>query len=161
MLGTRVVEAPNGVRWRIGRRWISRPLPRWRRVGTGDAASEAAWSLPDIGAVEDLPAAVMIGVGAIVFAVVLIPLLLFGVELIIAGLLIASGILARAFLGRGWVVRATPAGGEDRALAWRVSGLRRSARLIDEVAASLARGIQPLPAEAAETLLTEMPAPTR
>jgi hypothetical protein len=90
-----------------------------------------------------------------VFAVVLIPLLLFGVELISVGLLIALGILGRGLLRRPWVVRATPTSGQDRALAWKVVGFRHTARVIEEVAASLSNGLPPTPAEAAEALLTE------
>lgn len=155
-LGNRVVETPDGVQWRIGRLWIGRPLPRWRRVRLGDAGSEAAWMIPisDGGSPEDLAAGVVILVGAVVFAVVLIPLLLFGIELIIVGVLVAAGILSRALLARPWVVRATPASGHDRALAWRVSGLRRSGRVIDEVAAALVAGLAPAPSEA-ESLLGE------
>jgi hypothetical protein len=39
------------------------------------------------------------------WSVVVIPLLLFGIELLIVGLLIAAGILSRGLLGRPWVVR--------------------------------------------------------
>lgn len=153
-LRTRVVETPGGVKWRIGRLWAGRRLPRWRRVRLGDAGAEAAWSLPipDGGSPEDLAAGVVILVGAVVFAVVLIPLLLFGIELIILGLLVAAGILGRALLARPWVVRAIPASGHDAALGWKVTGLRRSGRVIDEVAAALTSGLPPAPAEAAETL---------
>ena len=124
------------MKWRIGRLWAGRRLPRWRRVRLGDAGAEAAWSLPipDGGSPEDLAAGVVILVGAVVFAVVLIPLLLFGIELIILGLLVAAGILGRALLARPWVVRAIPASGHDAALGWKVTGLRRSGRVIDEVA---------------------------
>lgn len=164
-LRDRTVETPDGVQWRIGRLWVGRRLPRWRRVRLGDATSDAArevaWNIPipDVGSVDDLAVAVVIVVGAVVFAVVLIPLLLFGIELIILGILIAAGILGRAFLGRPWVVRATPNTGHGRALAWKVTGLRRSGRVIDEVAASLINGLTPAPAEATETLLIEAASP--
>jgi len=153
----RVVVTPDGVQWRIGRLWIGRRLPRWRRVHLGDGATEAAWNIPipEVGSVDDLATVVVVLIGAVLFAVVLIPLLLFGIELIILGLLVAAGILGRAFLGRPWIVRATPASGHAPALAWRVTGLRRSARVIDEVSASLAKGMPPAPAETAESLLTE------
>jgi hypothetical protein len=156
-LRNRVVETPAGVTWRVGRLWVGRPMPRRRRVRLGGAASDAAWSMPipDGGSPEDLAAGVVILVGAVVFAVVLIPLLLFGIELIILGLLVAAGILGRALLGRPWVVRAIPTSGHDPALAWKVTGISRSARVIDEVASSLTQGLPPVPVEAAEVLLTE------
>jgi hypothetical protein len=153
----RVVDTPDGVQWRVGRLWIGRRLPKWRRVRLGEASSDAAWNIPipDVGSVDDLAAMVVVVVGAVIVAVVLIPLLLFGVELIALGLLIAAGILGRALLGRPWVVRATPAGGHARALAWNVTGLRRSARVIEEVAEALTAGVPPAPAEAADPLLIE------
>jgi hypothetical protein len=157
-LRARVVETPAGVTWRVGRLWVGRPTPKWRRVRLGGAASDAAWSMPipDGGSPEDLAAGIAILVGVGVFAVVLIPLLLFGIELIILGLVVAAGILGRALLGRPWCVRAVPAGGHDRALAWKVTGLRSSARLIDEVVSSLSHGLPPAPAETAEAPLTLM-----
>lgn len=120
-LGHRVIEAPDGVQWRIGRLWINRRLPKWRRVRLGETASDAALiaPIPDAGLLEDPAGGVAVLVGVLAFAVVLIPLLLFGIELILLGLLIALGILGRGLLGRPWVVRAMPAGGHGAALAWR------------------------------------------
>jgi hypothetical protein len=157
--GRRSVTTPAGDEWRIGRRWISRGLPRWRKVRigkprAGDVAEAAWWSIspPDLGdvaALDDFAAVIALIVAAVVVAVVLIPLLLFGIELIIVGLLIAAGILARGLLGRPWIVQATPVGRASESLTWRVPGWRRSGRLIDEVAVSLASGLQPAPSDAA------------
>jgi hypothetical protein len=107
--------------------------------------------MPD-GGPEELAAWVLIVVGSVVFAVILIPLLLFGIELIILGLLIALGILARALLGRPWVVKATPADGGPGEMTWSVSGWRRSHRVIEEVAGALAAGADPMPSEATERI---------
>lgn len=148
--GARGVDAPDGVKWRIGRRWVNRQLPRWRKVRAGTSADTLASSgVPtDVGSPEDLALVVAIFLGTAVFLVVLIPLLLFGIELVILGLLIAAGIIGRALFGRAWEVRATPTSGEP--LAWRVTGIRRSDRVIDEVATALAAGRAPTPAETAE-----------
>jgi hypothetical protein len=108
--------------------------------------------MPDGGSADDFAAGIAILIGALVVAVVLIPLLLFGIELILVGLLIAAGIIGRGLLGRPWVVEARCAENPSHALAWKVAGWRRSARLIDEVAASLANGRDPAPAEDAEPL---------
>jgi hypothetical protein len=117
----------------------------------GGATGEAAmWNMPDFGSLDDIATGVVIAVGALVVAVVLIPLLLFGIELIVVGLLVAGGILGRGLLGRPWFVQATPVGDAAGALAWKVTGWRRSSRLIDEVAASLSDGRTPAPSEAAE-----------
>jgi hypothetical protein len=107
--------------------------------------------MPDGGGPDDFAAGIAILIGALVVAVVLIPLLLFGIELIIVGVLIAAGILGRGLLGRPWVVEAR-CSEESRTLGWKVIGWRRSARLIDEVAASLTHGRDPAPAEAAERI---------
>src|SRR5437588_8031843 len=154
-LGRRRVRAPSGVEWCIGRCWISRGLPRWRKIRVGKPSAEttgeaALLGVADVGSLEDLGAGLAIIAVILVVAVVVIPLLLFGIELIIVGLLIAAGILGRGLLGRPWVVQASPADGAGQARAWRVVGWCRSGRLIDEVAASLADGLEPAPAEAAE-----------
>jgi hypothetical protein len=75
------VSTPAGEEWRVGRRWITRGRPRWRRVPAGKATGEAL-SLTDPGDPNDLVAALAIVVGAVVVAAIVIPLLLFGIELI-------------------------------------------------------------------------------
>jgi hypothetical protein len=99
MHARRSVTTPTGTRWTIGRVWATRSKPRWRKVHAEGAISEAAWiTMPD--GLEELGAWVLIVVGSVLFAVILIPLLLFGVELIILGFIIALGVLARAFFRR-------------------------------------------------------------
>jgi hypothetical protein len=119
-----MVTTPSGVEWRIGRRWISRPMPKWRKVKIRPGGSEAAEAalIPDVASLDELAAGVAIAAGVIVVALVLIPLLLFGIELIIVGFVIAAGILGRGLLGRPWVVQATPVDDPAGAKAWKVSG---------------------------------------
>jgi hypothetical protein len=115
-------------------------------LGEGsEQALDVAWSVPtvDVGSFEGIEALLAGIVAAVVIAVVVIPLLLFGVELIVAGLLIAGGILARSALGRPWIVQATPSTDLAGALAWEIKGWRRSAQLIDQIAAELASGLTP------------------
>lgn len=75
---SRVVRKPAGTEWRIGRRWIGRGLPRWRKVRVGKPrageAAETALLLPDIGGVDDIGAAVLMFVAMAVIAIVIIPL---------------------------------------------------------------------------------------
>jgi hypothetical protein len=123
------------------------------KMRPGDAA-DAVFTVPDFGGVDDLGVAVLALLAVVVVAIVVVPLLLFGVELILLGLLLATGILGRTLLGRPWIVQATPLATEAEELAWRVVGWRRSARLIDEVAASLGAGLNPSPAEASELIST-------
>jgi hypothetical protein len=103
------------------------------------------WSIPpiDVGGAEGLEILLGGSVAAVVVAVIGIPLLLFGIELITLGLIVAAGIVARSIFGRPWIVRATPSANPAGALAWEVKGWRRSARLIDEVATELAAGLTP------------------
>jgi len=145
-LGSREVTAPDGARWRVSRVWSERPLPRWRKLSL-DGIGEAGLLAPDGG---DLAAWLAVMVGTIVVLVVVIPLLLFGIELVLLGLLIAAAILGRALLGRPWLVRAQPLDGGAPAMAWRVVGWRRSGRVIEELAAALAAGTAPHPLEQAE-----------
>lgn len=156
-LGARTVRTPTGVEWRVGRRLISRRMPRWRKVRMGKVrAGDAAevLTIPDLGGLDDIGAAVLIIAALAVVAVVVIPLLLFGIELIVLGLLVAVSIVGRGLLGRPWVVQAIPVENAAGALTWLVTGWRRSARLIDEVATSLSAGLDPSPGEAAELIPT-------
>ena len=148
-MGSRKVTTPSGVKWQVGRRWISRSLPRWRGVRSKDSVEDVidGWAIPiiDVGSF-DSPVAFLAGVAvAVLLALILLPLILFGVELMIAGLLVALGISARAAFGRPWVVQATPLSGSTEALAWEVQGWRRSGKVIDEIAAGLTAGLPPNP----------------
>jgi len=142
--GTRSISTPAGEEWHIGRRWITRGRPRWRTVPAGKATGEAL-SLPDFGDPHDLAATLAIVLGAVVVAAIVIPLLLFGIELIVLGFVVAGSIVGRGLLGRPWIVEARPPGTSLPALTWRVRGWRRSARLVDEVAAALSAGLDPPP----------------
>jgi hypothetical protein len=71
---------------------------------------------------------------------VLVPLLLFGIELVIVGVAIAAGIVGRVVLGSPWIVLAESADAPGVGFAWKVSGWRRSARLITEIADAMKAG---------------------
>jgi hypothetical protein len=104
-------------------------------------------SIVDVGDFDSpwvLLASIAVG---IVLVLIVIPLLLFGIELIIAGLVVAGGIAARSALGRPWIVQATPSENPSGTLNWEIKGWRRSAQLIDEVATELAAGLTPSPAQ--------------
>ncbi len=94
------MRAPSGQEWRVGRRWISRRIPHWRKVRmgkvrAGDAAEVLA--IPDFGGLDDIGAAIFIVAAVFVVAIVVVPLLLFGIELIALGLVVAASIVGRAF----------------------------------------------------------------
>jgi hypothetical protein len=148
-IGSRRLKTPSGAEWRVGRRWVARRLPRWRRVDVGRGAEWVAERTPSnvdifgVQSFEDLGVLAALAVAVVVIAVVIVPLVLFGVELMIVGLLVAGGIVARSAFGRPWVVVATPSADPAGALAWEVRGWQRSSQLIEEIEAELAAGITP------------------
>ena len=93
--------APDGVEWRVGRRWLAR-TPKLGRPSRREIAAEsvnhfgASW--PDLGNV-DLGAGLLVAAAVVAFLLVLIPVVFFGVELIILGVLLAAGVIARTVLG--------------------------------------------------------------
>jgi hypothetical protein len=125
----RTVRTPQGEDWRVERRWTSRGLP------AGHAALEAV-SQGD--PMMDNPAgALAVIVGGFVVAVVVIPLLLFGIELIILGFALAGAIVVRGMPqaldrasepGRDHAARAHVEGRGLGTLRPRGRGGRRSAR---------------------------------
>jgi hypothetical protein len=143
--GVRSVMTPDGEVWRVGRRWSSRPLPRWRKTPAGRIAGEAL-SFPDVGGPDDLAGWLVGAVAAIVLAVVVVPLLLFGLELILLGFLVAAAILTRGLLGRPWSIQATLDALEPHSYVWQVGVWRRSSRVITEVDQALSEARDPQPA---------------
>lgn len=146
-LGSRRIVAPDGVEWRVGRQWMTRrPRLRQRKSATTSGSLQNLGSMPVPG-----PGGLDLGqelfaIAAIVAVVlVLIPLLFFGLELIILGVLLAAGVIARTLLGQPWVVeaRSTDPVSAERRLEWRVRGWRKSQSLITEVLAELATGHDP------------------
>jgi hypothetical protein len=134
----RRVTDPDRTEWTVGRVWFGgRRLKSWEsrlHVGsgiTGNGSGETILSgLFDGADIED--ALVLLAAGlALIFIV--IPLLLFGVELLVLGAVLAAGVVARSLFGKPRTVTATSAGDEAPTAAWRVKGWPRSAQLIDQV----------------------------
>ena len=148
MFGTRRVKTPSGVVWRVGRSWLERGWPRlFKRVITGwDAGDVLRLQGPVVGFdIEGWLAALAVVV-LVIFVVV--PLLLFGIELIVAGIVIAVGILSHLLLRRPWLVVARIEEPGARPMAWAVCGWRRSGQVIDDVAGALQAGREPEPVAA-------------
>lgn len=80
-LGPRRVIAPDGAEWHVGRRWLT-SRPRLNRPRGREIASESLSNLGNIGNV-DLGEGWLIATAALAFVLILIPVLFFGVELII------------------------------------------------------------------------------
>ena len=76
---------------------------------------------------------------------IVIPLLFFGIELIVLGALLAVAAIGRMLLRQPWVIEArsndplTP----GRRLEWHVIGWRKSQALIEKVTSDLAAGREP------------------
>jgi hypothetical protein len=119
------------------------------RSGTAD---EIGWEFSDwipfdIGTWADAETVVVVLVALVLAVFVLIPVLLFGVELIIVGCLLAASIVSRILRRGPWVVEAERLGGGE-ILSWTVPGWRRSHRAMKEIAHALAAGSRPDPHEA-------------
>ena len=153
-LGPRRVVGPDGVEWRIGRRWLTR-RPRLGRPSRGEIASESllnigpAW--PEVGNV-DLGDGLLLVAAVVAVALILIPILFLGVELIVVGALLAAGVMARILLRQPWIVEARSSDPltSGRLLEWRVRGWRKSGKLIDQVASDLSAGREPSGASLSE-----------
>ena len=123
------------------RRWLSKGLRRsWK--GRFQTAADALdvrtdWLPFDV----DLGEAVLVLALAVAAILILVPLFLFGIELIVLGWALASGLIGRVVLHRPWVVEARPAGRPEQAQRWAAVGWRRSTKLMDEIAANLAAGL--------------------
>jgi hypothetical protein len=111
----------------------------WRRKKGGDVADfDLLEGLPGL----DLDEALLFVAAVLVVLLVLIPLLLFGFELVLVGCVLAASLVGRVLLGRPWLIEArtvTPAAA-GRVVQWKVSGWRQSNELVRDVAADLTAG---------------------
>lgn len=145
-LGPRRVTAPDGVEWRVGRRWVTRRF-RWSWKRRGNPAPDAlanagSFPVPDN---LDFGEGLLLVAAVTAAALILIPVLFFGIEIIVVGALLAAGVVSRVVLRKPWVVdaRSRDSLTAGRELEWNVRGLRQSRELIDRVAADLAAGREP------------------
>jgi hypothetical protein len=149
LLGPTPVVAPDGVEWLVGRRWLTqRTARRWRRPRELASESLSSVGLPDLGAgsVDSAEGLLLVTLAAIL-VVLLVPILFFGVELVVVGGLLAAGLAGRLVSRQPWVIEARASGfpGAERRLEWQVRGWRASGRLIDIVVSDLAAGREPAP----------------
>jgi hypothetical protein len=136
MAARRVVD-PSGRTWRVRRRWVPHTV-RWR----GPVDLDAAALVPDPGdltLVDDLGCLPGLGVAVAGVAVVLLavflvlPALVFALELVVVVLVVALAALARVVFRRPWTVEARVEG-TNEGRQWRVAGWRASGDLVDTVA---------------------------
>lgn len=128
-----LIEDPSGRRWSVRRRWLGLRRPRWR--GPEDPGLDAL----DVG---DDPSGVL-AVLALIAVVILValfavPLVVFGVELVIVLAAAGLGLAGRLLLGRPWTLEARS---DDGRLVWReVAGWRDSREALDAMREDIAAG---------------------
>ncbi len=141
--GPRTVIDPTGTQWRVRRVWLTRKTPRLRRVKTPDLSSASGFPLPDVSAADQAEVILAAIVALVVIVFVAIPLLLFGLELLIVGLVLTAGALGHLLLGRPWVIQAWTADPNGASYEWQIAGWRRSGAAIDQIATALVAGENP------------------
>ncbi|HKG01658.1 MAG TPA: hypothetical protein VKB03_00640 [Conexibacter sp.] len=160
----RIVTAPDGERWLVGRRWLNRPAPRpwtnWRRSRkrTDGGEPSGGW-LPDaaLSGVDSLGGlGLVIGAIVVIFLLVFVLLPLIGVAFELALLIgfVMSGLFGRVVLRRPWTIEAVSLERPDRRSAFNVTGWRRSRRSLAALGSAIeTTGLPSALPEAEPTLL--------
>lgn len=108
---------------------------RWRPAAAADLIDDT--SVLDVFDGLDLESGLLLLAGVLAVVFIVVPLLLFGVELIILGAVLAVGVVSRSLLGKPWTIAATRDGVGAPAALWRVNGWRASRELIDQICVDL------------------------
>lgn len=140
-MAARTIVDPDGRTWRVKRKWLSRSVP-WRGplgpregldlVDGADLVGEGA-DLPIVGVVFLIVAVVLLVAGGVAL---LLPALVFAVELLLVLLLLLAGTIARVLFRRPWTVEARLKG-TKQGREWKVVGWRASGELVDTMAERL------------------------
>ena len=135
----KVVTAPDGTRWRVGRRWVP-----WRlRRRAWDLTELPELPVADVTLIDELfggvVAVVVALIGAVLFVLFVIPFLIAVLEAVLLLLVLVLGVVARVVLRRPWIVQAVQVGHHGR-LAWKAGGWRRSGEVADVIARRLQAG---------------------
>ncbi len=156
MPGKQVVTAPNGERWQVGRRWLSKPPPKpWRgrrrreqrkQDDIDDSVDSVGWwadpfSLLNF-ADDFVVGIVFVLVLVVVIALlvfVLLPLLGLALELALLIALFTSGLFGRVVLRHPWTIEAVNVDHPDQRVRFAVKGWRPSRRAIGALAETIAR----------------------
>ena len=151
------VITPDGVEWRVSRKWLTRRVRgtlRDRVSATTEALSTTS-QIPDLGGL-DLEGGVLLLVALAALVLIVIPLILFGIELIIVGCAVAIALVGRVALGNPWIVSACRIDRPEQVWEWEVKGWRRSRELTGEISTGLNCG-DGLPADLPNASLIRVP----
>lgn len=87
----------------------------------------------------------LVAAAVVAFLVILIPVLFFGLELIMLGVLLGAAVITHTVLGQPWVIeaRSTDPLTPGRQIEWRARGWRKSGKFIAQVASDLSAGRDP------------------
>jgi hypothetical protein len=109
-----------------------------------ESVSHLGASWPDFGSVDFGEGLVIVG-AVVAVVLVLVPVVFFGLELVVLGALLSGGVIARTVFRQPWVIeaRSTDPVSSGRRLEWRVRGWRKSGRLIAQIASDLSAGREP------------------
>ena len=130
---------------------MDKPLPdprgRFRRDRDESLANAGIETLNAIDLMDSPIAALGVAAAILAIFIVLLPLIGFVLELLIVMLVVWSGIAARLFFGRPWIVQAVNLDDAIRSAAFPVKGWRGSGRAVEELRRSIVvSGTAELPA---------------
>jgi len=116
------------------------PDPRGRFRGNRDEslAESGIEALNAVDLIDSPVAALAIAALALLLFLVLLPLIGFVLELLLVLLVVWSGIAARLFLGRPWIVEAVNVDDATRSAAFPIKGWQGSGRAIEELKKAIA-----------------------
>ena len=144
----RVVIAPSGERWQVGRRWLNEPPPKpWsrrrqrERPEVGDASGWLdAVSFVDVGDdfLAGIAAAVLVAALFALLVFAILPLLGLAFELALLIGVFTSGMFGRVVLRHPWTIEAVSVEDPRQRVCFAVKGWRRSRRAIGVLADTIA-----------------------
>lgn len=137
-MGMKDAKAPDGRRWKVRRRWISRRLNLKRLSDALDIADAGGFAS---GFFDEVPV-----IGAALAAVAIAIFVFFGlafvIELVIVLALLAAVIIARFVLRMPWVVEASTDDPPKETRFWHVVGWRRTNEVMAQIAQALESGTE-------------------
>jgi hypothetical protein len=148
MRGRRVVIAPSGERWQVGRRWLNEPPPKpWsrrRRRESPEVGDASGWlealNFVDVGddVLGGIAVAVLVAAVFVLLVFAILPLLGLAFELALLVGVFTSGLFGRVVLRHPWTIEAVSVEEPRNRVRFAVKGWRRSRRAIAALADAIA-----------------------